>query len=133
QYNAAFMIRHDLENYTNEMARVAASAQAEFLAGARGDYYPCTGVIRVGTTGTYQQQIIGNLRQAVTNYGATIGSHNGGLPNPSNSALTQNDLDYWHWGTDEVLDQTPPGYASGMAYASASLSNSLNDIQGWLA
>ncbi len=48
-YDAAFMIRHDLENYTNEMARVAASAQVEFTNGAKGDYYLCTGTVRVQT------------------------------------------------------------------------------------
>ena len=81
-YDAAFMVRHDLENYTNEMARVSASAQAELAAGAKGDYYMCTGTIRDDTSGATQKAIITQLRQAVTNYGATIGPHNGGLKNP---------------------------------------------------
>ena len=42
-YDAAFMIRHDLENFTNEMAAVQASAQVEYTNGAKGDYYFCTG------------------------------------------------------------------------------------------
>ena len=29
------------------------------------------------------------------------------------------DFDYWHWGPDEALDVTPPGYTSGKAYAEA--------------
>ena len=44
----------------------------------------------------------------MTNYGATIGPHNGGLRNPGNPALVRGDYDYWHWGPDEALDVTPP-------------------------
>ena len=33
-YNAALMVRHDLENFTNEIAAIAASAQVEFTNGA---------------------------------------------------------------------------------------------------
>ena len=51
-YDAAFMIRHDLENYTNEMADVAASAQVEYNNGAKGDYYLCTGTVRQDMAGT---------------------------------------------------------------------------------
>src|SRR5262249_49868738 len=81
-YDAAFMVRHDLENYTNEVARIAASAQAEFAAGAKGEYYFCTGTLRDDTSGSTRTNIIINLRQAITNYGAVIGPHNGGLKNP---------------------------------------------------
>ena len=43
------------------------------------------------------------------------------------------DYSYWHWGPDEVLDATnlPPDYASGIAYALTSISNSLSDLGGW--
>jgi hypothetical protein len=133
QYDAAFMVRHDLENYTNEMARISASAQAEFNAGAKGDYYFCTGTIRDDTAGTTQSSIISNLRQAVTSYGATLGPHNGGLKNPVNTSLVRGDYDYWHWGPDEALDVTPAGYASGKMYAMTSLSNSFKDVEGWLS
>ena len=73
--------------------------------------------------------IIAGLRQAVTNYGATIGPHNGGLKNPNNPNLVRGDYDYWHWGPDEALDVTPTGYASGKAYALASISNSFQDVE----
>ncbi|MGD0263089.1 MAG: hypothetical protein ABSD29_25265, partial [Verrucomicrobiota bacterium] len=132
-YDSAFMVRHDLENYTNEMLDVAASAQVEYNNGAKGDYYLCTGTVRQDVAGTATQtNIIVGLRQATTNYGATIGPHNGGLKNPNNPALVPGAYEYWHWGPDEALDLTPPGYASGMAYASASVSNSFNDVEGWL-
>ena len=41
--------------------------------------------------------------------------------------------DYWHWGPDEALDTTPPGYANGKAYAYTSISTSFQDIEGWLS
>jgi hypothetical protein len=133
QYDAAFMIRHDLENFTNEVAAIQASAQVEYNNGAKGDYYFCTGTVRDDVTSSSRNSIIAGLRQAVTNYGATIGPHNGGLKNPNNSSLKRGDYDYWHWGPDEALDVTPAGYASGKAYAFTSISNSFRDVEGWLS
>jgi hypothetical protein len=134
QYDAALMVRHDLENFTNEIAAIEASAQFEFTNGARGDYYFCTGTLRDDASPTYNTNtLIAGLRRAVTNYGATIGPHNGGLRNPNNPALVRGQYDYWHWGPDEALDVTPPGYPSGKAYASASLSNSFRDVETWLS
>ena len=131
QYDAAFMIRHDLENFTNEIAAVAASAQVEYTNGAKGDYYFCTGTVRVDAPN--KNTIIAGLRSAVTNYGATIGPHNGGLKNPNNPSLVPGQYDYYHWGPDEALDVTPTGYASGKAYAFTSISNSFLDVEGWLS
>ena len=80
QYDAAFMVRHDLENFTNEVAAIEASAQFEFTNNARGDYYFCTGTLRTDASPTYNTNaIVASLRRAVTNYGASIGPHNGGL------------------------------------------------------
>jgi hypothetical protein len=133
QYNAAFSVRHDLENYTNLIANIAASAQVEFNNGAKGDYYFCTGALReeIGDTNA----AIAGLRSAVTNYKATIGSHNGGLRNPNNPALTLHNYDYWHWGPDEALnaDVSGSGYANGKAYAFNSISNSFLDLELWLS
>jgi hypothetical protein len=134
QYDAAWMIRHDLENFTNEIAAVEASAQVEFTNGARGDYYFCTGTLRDDAAPTYNvNTLIAGLRRATTNYGATIGPHNGGLKNPNNPSLTRGQYDYWHWGPDEALDVTPAGYPSGKAYATASISNSFKDVETWLS
>jgi hypothetical protein len=132
-YDAAFMIRHDLENFTTEISNIQASAQAEFNYGAKGDYYFCTGTLRDDVSGPTRTNIVTGLRRAVTNYNATIGPHNGGLRNPGNLSLTSSDYDYWHWGPDEALDVIPAGYASGKAYASASISNSFKDVEGWLS
>ncbi len=133
QYDAAFMVRHDLENYTNEVADILQSAQFEYTNGAKGDYYFCTGTLREDAASAYNTNtIVTNLRKAVTNYGATIGPHNGGLKNPNNPSLVRGDYDYWHWGPDEALDVTPPGYASGKAYATASIANSFTDVESWL-
>ena len=87
QYDAAFMIRHDMENFTNAIAAIEASAQVEYTNGAKGDYYFCTGTVRDDASTSLRNSIIAGLRSAVTNYGATIGPHNGGLKNPSNSSL----------------------------------------------
>jgi hypothetical protein len=110
---------------------IEASARFEFTNGVKGDYYFCTGTLRVEMTNS--PTTIARLRSAVTNYGATIGPHNGGLQNPNNTNLVVSDYDYWHWGPDEALDVTPAGYPSGKAYASASLSNAFFDVEGWLS
>ena len=133
-YDAAFMLRRDLENYTNEIAAIAASAQIDYTNGARGDYYFCTGILREDAASGYDTNaIIAGLRSAVSNYGATIGPHNGGLKNPNNPALARGQLDYWHWGPDEALDATPTNYPNGKAYALTSISNSFQDVEGWLS
>ena len=70
-YDAAFVLRRDLENFTNEIAAVAASAQIDYTNGATGDYYFCTGTLREDAASAYNTNtIIAGLRQAVTNYGA---------------------------------------------------------------
>jgi hypothetical protein len=129
-YNAAYEVRHDFEDYQADIAAIASSAQAESLVGAKGDYYFCTGTLRVEMANS--PSVIAGLQQAVTSYGATIGSHNGGLQNPNNPGLVLSDYDYWHWGPDEALDDQPTGYASGSAYASASISQSFADVDSWL-
>ncbi|CAH2031347.1 Ig-like domain-containing protein [Trichlorobacter ammonificans] len=130
-YDAAFMVRHDFENSQSSIRAIESSAQFEKSLGAKGDYYFCTGTLRdeMGADAA----VVASLRSAVSNYGATIGSHNGGLKNPVNGSLVQSDYDYWHWGPDEALDVTPSGYASGTAYATASLLKSFTDIEGWLS
>jgi hypothetical protein len=134
-YDAAFMIRHELDNNQAYISNIVTSAQAEAASGAKGDYYFCTGTLRSQMGNS--PAVISSLGQAVTNYGATIGSLNGGLGNPDNPNLQVTNYDYWHWGPDEVLDLTgtniPSGYASGAAYAKASLSNSFADIGTWLS
>ncbi len=132
-YDSAYMVRHDLENLTNEFAAIAASAQFEYTNGARGDYYICTGTLREDAPPATTNAIVINLRQAITNFGATIGPHNGGLKNPNNLTLTHADYDYWHWSLDEALDTTPTNYPSGKIYALTSLSNSFTDVESWLA
>ena len=54
------------------------------------------------------------------------------MKNPDNSALQETDYDFWHWGPDEALDVTPAGYASGKAYAQASVLASFQNIESWL-
>ena len=129
-YDAALIVRHDFEDYQNMINAIEPSAQFEFNHGVKGDYYFCTGTLRVEMTNS--PATIASLRRAVTNYGASIGPHNGGLKNVNNTNLVVSDYDYWHWGPDETLDMTPAGYPSGKAYASASVSNSFLDVEGWL-
>ncbi|HWH70944.1 MAG TPA: hypothetical protein VNT26_16260, partial [Candidatus Sulfotelmatobacter sp.] len=133
-YDAAFMVRHDLENYPDSVANIEASAQYENARGAKGDYYFCTGTLREDMVGIYNTAaVIESLRRAVANYDAVIGPHNGGLRNPNNPSLGHGSYDYWHWGPDEALDVTPSGYASGKAYAQASIASAFQDIEYWLA
>ena len=131
QYNAAFVVRHDFEDFQTAIAGIESSAQTDNSFGARGDYYFCTGTLQVEMGDS--PSTVSGLQRAVALYGATIGSHNGGLSNPTDSSLVLNDYDYWHWGPDEVLDSQPQGYASGKAYASASIGNSLDEISQWMS
>ena len=137
-YDAAFMARHDFENDTALISSIEASARFEASVRAKGDYYFTTGAIRIGSqdtrlSDTQKTQVIASLQRAVSDYGATIGSHNGGLKNPVNLSLQPGEYEYWHWGPDEALDTTPSGYANGKAYAYTSISTSFQDIQGWLS
>jgi len=131
QYDAAFINRHDFENDPASIRLIESSAQFEHSIGVKGDYYFSTGALREDMGGN--AAVIASLKNAVSNYGATIGSHNGGLKNPVNTTLLQTDYDYWHWGPDEALDTTPQGYTNGKAYASASILASFQDIEGWLS
>lgn len=130
-YDAALVVRHDFEEYVDLIKQIKTSAATEHSLGVTGDYYFCTGALRT-YTGADKASIISSLRDAVLMYGSTIGSHNGGLKNPGNLSLSPSDHDYWHWGPDEALDLKPTGYASGAAYASASILKSYQDIEGWL-
>ena len=131
QYDAAVMFRHDMEATPSLIESIEVSAQYENALGVAGDYFFCTGELREDMPN--MAATIASLQVAVSNYGATVSSHNGGLTNPNVYVppLTTNSYDYWHWGPDEVLDTNPPGYASGQAYALISVSNSFNDIHGW--
>src|SRR4029077_9755841 len=57
-YDAAFIVRHDLENFTNEIAVINASAGIEFTNGAKGDYYICTGILRDDASTAYDTNAI---------------------------------------------------------------------------
>jgi hypothetical protein len=135
QYDAAFMMRHDLENFGNLITNIAACAAIENGYGAKGDYFFCTGTLRQELSNSPAG--VAQLSAAITNYNATIGPHNGGLQNPQNASLNVTNYDYWHWGPDQALDvpgaSLPlPGYPDGRTYALVSLSNSFADVDGWL-
>lgn len=137
-YDAAFIVRHDFENYTDLIQTIEASAQYEQSIGVKGDYYFCTGVLRAGSedvqlTEDEKAAAVESMRRAVSLYGATIGSHNGGLANPVDTSLPPSSYEYWHWGPDRVLDSAPSGYTSGKDYALASIALSFQDIEGWLS
>jgi len=141
EHDAAFVVRHDFENTPSRIRSIEASAQAEAAAGAQGDYYFCTGTLRVGSEDTgipeaEKPDVIASVQRAVSQYGASIGSHNGGLPNPVGS-YPPTAYNYWHWGPDTALDvdpaTLPPGYASGYDYAYTSILTSFLDIEGWTA
>lgn len=159
-YDAAVLFRHDLEAIPADINSCEVSAQYEHNNGAAGDYFFCTGGLRLDYGTTQRNNEIASLQRAVTNYGATIGSHNGGLTNLNLSLdnieaifptdpnwytslnpfyfdeppfTTPADYDYWHWGPDELLNaaKVPAGYASATQYVTLSISNSFVDLQGW--
>lgn len=119
-YNAALIIRHDLEHFTSEIERITESAEYERTHEVAGDYYLPTGVIR------YNQTAIDGLAKAVE-AGASIGPHNGGLQIPYACATSG---DTWHWGLDEVLDLSLA--PSGRGYAMDSLSGAFQELEMWL-
>jgi hypothetical protein len=131
QYDAAFIVRHDFENLPDLIRSIETSAAFESSRGAHGEYYFCTGTLRDQMAD--KNTVISSLRRAVSNYGASIGPHNGGLKNPLYPSMSPSAYDYWHWGPDDVLDVTPSGYANGKAYAQASIAKSFGDIGTWLA
>jgi len=134
-YDAALMIRHDLQNLQTEIGDIAASAAIENAYGGFGDYYFNTGTLRVEMNNS--ATLINSLRQAVTNYNASIGPENGGLQNPDNFSLPLSSAAYWGWGPDEAFDvptnSLPSGYTNGFEYALTSISNSFSDAEGWLS
>ena len=167
-YNAAVIFRHDMEAIPTNIISIEKSAQFEHTNGASGDYYFCTGTLRLDMPNPTLTNTIASLKRAITNYGASIYPHNGGLTNINTyynppliriesylpqlisegwlAALepytdpilspfpsTGLEYDYWHWGPDEILDQTNhlAGYPSASAYAWASISNSFVDLAGW--
>jgi hypothetical protein len=133
-YNAALMVRHDLENFANEIAAIESSAQVEFTNGVKGEYYFCTGTLREEMSPAYDTNaVVASYRRAISNYNALINSHNGGLRNPyNNPPLVLTNYDYWHWGPDEAINATVTNFSNGKAYALTSVSNSFRDIEGWL-
>ena len=124
-YDATFIVRHDLENIVERITNINVSAWYEQQRGARGDYYFCTGAIT--NLSDFDAVKVG-LQTAVSDYGATIGPHNGGLPNlvPA-CAVDSSAYVYWHWGPDEVLDLLP-----GSDYACNSMSISWAQMDSWV-
>jgi hypothetical protein len=142
-YDAAGIVRHDLEAMTSPGSYILNSAQYEQSLGMKGDYYFTTGTLRISPTNpdtrmsdTAKRADIDNLRTAVATYGATVGSHNGGLPNPAGYPTPITDSaahTLWHWGPDQALDLSPAGYPSGYAYAQQSLQIAFQDIETWMS
>ncbi|MCX6031755.1 MAG: hypothetical protein NT169_20940 [Chloroflexi bacterium] len=137
-YDAALVFRHDFENSAPYIQAIEYSAKYESSVGVRGDYFFCTGVVRLGSedhqlSEEQKMATITSLGRAVSLYGATIGSHNGGLSNPAQPSLPPQSYQYWHWGPDQALDLHPQGYINGKAYAYTSILISFQDIEGWLS
>lgn len=134
-YDAALVIRHDLQDFQTEIGDIVGSANIENQYGGFGDYYFNTGTLRVEMTNS--ATVINSLRQAVVSYNASIGPENGGLQNQDNPSLPLGNPAYWGWGPDEVLDLTsnslPGGYSNGFQYALVSISNSFTDMEGWMS
>ena len=80
-YNAAVMFRHDMEAIPTNIISIEKSAQFEHTNGASGDYYFCTGTLRLDMPNPTLTNTIASLQRAIANDGATINSHNGGLTN----------------------------------------------------
>ena len=66
-YDAALMVRHDLEDFQSEIADVEASAGVEFTNHVQGDYYFCTGTLRqdMAPGGYDTNAVVASLRRAI--------------------------------------------------------------------
>ncbi len=116
-YDAAVVFRHDGEAIPAMISNFGASAQFEHANGASGDYYFCTGALREDMA-SISNAVLASLQQAMTAYGATICSHNGGLTNiypyqPPlallETVLTNESFDLTTWLTaQEPYWQLPP-------------------------
>ena len=80
-YDAAVVFRHDMEGIPTNIISIERSAQFEKTNGASGDYYFCTGTLRLDTPNPAFSNTVASLQRAITNDNATIYSHNGGLTN----------------------------------------------------
>ena len=88
-YDAAGMVRHDFEASLIRVRPSGTPPSTSRVLGMKGDYYFTTGTLRISPTNpdtrmsdAQKRADIDNLRTAVSSYGATVGSHNGGLTNP---------------------------------------------------
>jgi len=79
-YDAAVIFRHDMEAIPTNVISIERSAQFEHANGASGDYYFCTGTLRLDMPNPVYSNTVASLQRAMTN-GASIYSHNGGLTN----------------------------------------------------
>ena len=137
-YDAALLVRHDFENSLGSIATIASSAQYEQSVGAKGDYYFCTGILRTLNPAN-QTYYINSMSSAIRDYGATIGSHNGGYPNIG--VTDPSSFNYWHWGPDIIFDRDPSVFpypysgspTAGYDYSLASIQISFQDLAGWFA
>ena len=80
-YDAAVIFRHDMEAIPSDIISIEGSARFEHTNGASGDYYFCTGTLREDMPDPTFSNTVASLQRAVTNYGATVSAHNGGLTN----------------------------------------------------
>ncbi|MGO8925729.1 MAG: Ig-like domain-containing protein, partial [Limisphaerales bacterium] len=80
-FDAAVIFRHDMEAIPTNIFGIEDSALYEHTNGASGDYYFCTGTLREDMPNPALTKTIASLQRAITNAGATIHSHNGGLTN----------------------------------------------------
>ena len=80
-YDAAVIFRHDMEAIPSNIISIEGSAQFEHTNGASGDYYFCTGTLRLDMPDPTFSNTVASLQRAMTNYGASIYPHNGGLTN----------------------------------------------------
>ena len=136
-YDAAFMVRHDLENFQDEISNVAASAQFENANGAKGDYYFCTGTLRQEMTNS--PAVIAGLRQAVSNYNANDWSAQWRLAESPESVVGRSATTITGTGDRTRPSMSPapicrcPDIPNGQTYAFTSLSNSFLDVEGWMS
>ena len=142
-YDAAGVVRHDLEASLIRVRPSANSAQYEQSLGMKGDYYFTTGTLRISPTNpdtrmsdAQKRADIDNLRAAVSSYGATVGSHNGGLPNPTGYRLPFTETAPTTSGTGDptqALDLTPPDMPAATPTPRSLFEISFQDIETWMS
>ena len=127
-YDAAFMSATIWRTHHDMISRIEASAQVEVHQWGQGRLLF---LHRHAAGGDDQSPaLIAGLRRAVTNYGATIGPHNGGLQEPQQPVLGARRIRLLALGAGRGAGCDPCGLRQRQAYATAQFAIRFRTLRG---